>query len=312
MELTKELLEKLYIQQGLSLKQIGDFIGETKSFVLYRMRKYCVPRRNLDQSIVHELTKEEITDLYVTKQVSQKDIAKRIGRSQCYVRTKMKLFGVESRDSGIAQTMKRGMPFNDKFFDEWNPEMAYVLGLLFADGNLCKNRIKLQLQEKDKKLILDIATLLGIELSYIFKQRSKQFGTFSYGFCVCRRDVVKRLNELGLTPRKSKTMLFPYVPHQYLRHFIRGYFDGDGSVSISTNQLHVQFSCGSISFTERLKEVLSNELNHDVKIHVDRRTINYNVNFHSTRLGRIFYSYLYTDCSIYLSRKREVFDKLIP
>lgn len=308
MEPTKELLQELYTQQRLSLKQIGNLIGRTKSSVMWRMRKYNVPRRTRDLTNAHELSKEEITDLYLTRQISQKDIAKQIGRSQCYVRTKMKLFGVKSRDSGIAQTMKRGMPFNDAFFDEWNPEMAYVLGLLFADGNLFKNRIKLQLQEKDKQLILDVAELLGIEYSYIFKQRSIQFGTYSYGFVVCRRDVVKRLNELGLTSNKSKTMLFPDVPYEHLRHFIRGYFDGDGSICISSKLTKVQFSCGSIAFTQRLKEVLSKELNHDVKIHVDRRTTNYNLNFHSTRLGKLFYNYIYLNGSIYLSRKKKVFE----
>lgn len=48
MELTKELLEKLYAQQGLSLKQIGDLHGKTKQYVMYHMKKNSIPRRNLD------------------------------------------------------------------------------------------------------------------------------------------------------------------------------------------------------------------------------------------------------------------------
>ncbi|NHN28549.1 LAGLIDADG family homing endonuclease [Paenibacillus agricola] len=307
MKFTKEQLEQLYIEQGLSLKKIGDLIGETKDYVMWRMRKYGVPRRTLDLSNAYELTKVELTDLYVAQQISQKDIARKIGRSQCYVRARMKEYNIQARDSGIAQAMKRGIPFKEDFFDAWNPEMAYVLGLLFADGNLSDNRFRLQLQEKDKQHVLDVAALLGIDSAYIFRCRSKQFGTFSYGFSVSRRDVARRLIELGLTPKKSKTMLFPEVPEQYMSHFIRGYFDGDGSICISSKQLLVQFSCGSVAFSERLRSILSKALKHDVKMRVDKRTNSYNVAFHSTRLGKLFYKYLYTRSTIHLKRKKDKF-----
>lgn len=45
------------------------------------------------------------------------------------------------------------------------------------------------------------------------------------------------LLKLGCTPRKSLTLKFPndgiFKSNDLIRHFIRGYFDGDGSVFIS-------------------------------------------------------------------------------
>ena len=39
------------------------------------------------------------------------------------------------------------------------------------------------------------------------------------------------MNIHGINPCKSFNIEFPYVPEEYLHHFVRGYFDGDGHVN---------------------------------------------------------------------------------
>ena len=65
-------------------------------------------------------------------------------------------------------------------------------------------------------------------------------------------------------------MNFPQVPHKYLPDFIRGYFDGDGSVFyvnyISTKnhkprrELRSNFTSGSRQFLRTLMEILNKEI----------------------------------------------------
>ncbi|GLV64248.1 hypothetical protein Bmyc01_29180 [Bacillus mycoides] len=39
------------------------------------------------------------------------------------------------------------------------------------------------------------------------------------------------MNIHGIMPCKSFNIEFPFVPEEFLHHFVRGYFDGDGYVN---------------------------------------------------------------------------------
>jgi len=75
------------------------------------------------------------------------------------------------------------------------------------------------------------------------------------------------LQNLGGIRRKSLIMKFPNVPDQYLADFIRGYFDGDGSVYFTTYlrtkdhrkqvDLRCNFTSGSPAFLNKLRDLLT-------------------------------------------------------
>jgi len=75
---------------------------------------------------------------------------------------------------------------------------------------------------------------------------------------ICHARLCDRLFVLGLTPRKSLTMQFPQVPRDCIRHFVRGCWDGDGSVLRTTDgrRLIAKFGCGSSAFVEGMLEAL--------------------------------------------------------
>ena len=64
------------------------------------------------------------------------------------------------------------------------------------------------------------------------------------------------MNIHGIMPCKSLNIKFPFVPEEYLHHFVRGYFDGDGYVKYETYT--VNFVGGSYSFMNSLNQVLQN------------------------------------------------------
>ncbi|ALA07266.1 putative endonuclease [Brevibacillus phage SecTim467] len=306
-ELTKELLTELYVNRALNFKEIAQETGWEHSWVRRKVISFGIPLRSKG----HELTIEELDRLYNVEQKSTKEIAKLISRSQCYVMGKMKEFEIERRDSGTAQAMKIGIPFNENFFNEWSPEMAYVLGFIYADGNLSNNRFRIQIKDLDH--IEKLADTLGMDRSYIFTRTDKKYGKESYGISASRRDVAARLIALGVTPNKSRSMTFPEIPKEYLRDFIRGYFDGDGTVGCYSKQLAVRFTLGAEKFAKRLAEILSDMLEHDVKIKFDKRGAgNYVVGFHSNRLAKKFYENIYYDNCLAMDRKQDVFVTHMP
>ena len=73
-------------------------------------------------------------------------------------------------------------------------------------------------------------------------------------FVFVRKIMAARLFKLGITRNKSLKVKFPNVPDKFLLHFIRGVFDGDGSVFFEPSRkipLRVSSTNGSVSFVPR-------------------------------------------------------------
>jgi len=120
---------------------------------------------------------------------------------------------------------------NQDFFKKWSNNMAYILGLLAADGCLTtsgrSHDINLSLKVDDIDLVENVKDCIGKKLK-VRVRSNRKIVDFRFG---CRKmfdDLVK----LGITPRKSLTLKFPKVPDKYLSHFIRGYVDGDGCLCV--------------------------------------------------------------------------------
>lgn len=79
------------------------------------------------------------------------------------------------------------------------------------------------------------------------------------------------LIKLGFMPNKELRLKLPEMPKKYLRHFIRGYFDGDGCVvygyfkrSDRNNKdypyIQVCFAYANAKFLEKISKILSKNL----------------------------------------------------
>lgn len=104
-----------------------------------------------------------------------------------------------------------------------------------------------------------------------------------------------------LIERKSLCVEYPdSIPSEQTRHFIRGYFDGNGSIVINERSYNVygqvRIACGSEHFLNRMKEVLAaNQIK--AQIYRDGRPNNasYYLTITSRRNVERFFSYMYDD-----------------
>jgi len=123
--------------------------------------------------------------------------------------------------------------------------MAYILGFLCADGNIIDSENSsrtryVQFASKDKEILEKIRKALNSNHPIRIRSSQKKlfpngkYYTFSktFYFRIGNKKLVSQLEKLGVPARKSKIIKFPKVPSLYLSHFVRGYFNGDGTVYV--------------------------------------------------------------------------------
>ena len=140
--------------------------------------------------------------------------------------------------------------YNENAFDTIDTEeKAYWLGFLFADGSMGSknNTIELQLSAKDAEHVRKFARFMQYNQEIKFKRNKKDKNEEIY-YDSCRVSFTNKhlwgtLNSYGCTPKKSITLKFPdesiFSDKSLIRHFIRGYFDGDGTLGIYDNKVDI-------------------------------------------------------------------------
>ena len=115
---------------------------------------------------------------------------------------------------------------------------------------------------------------------------------------------------MGCVPKKSLILEFPDIPHQYLSHFIRGFFDGDGSIHFNKpNTIKVAF-ISTKQFLESLQVKLNNILG--LKIGPLQKQIKMYTALYYSDDARKLCSWMYENSKdLYLTRKRNRFEKHI-
>lgn len=202
---------------------------------------------------------------------------------------------------------------NENCFDSMNSEAQfYWLGFMYADGNISKegNRIEMRLSIKD---------IDHLEKFRAFLHLSTEIRTGmcnGHGFChlsVRNKHLWNTLNNLGCIPNKSLVLAFPkvklFTKKEYVLHFIRGYVDGDGCLSIykENNKVRTRISIlGTESFLISVNKIFGNK----GYIH-NKGTENYKNKAFELKFSDIpsrkLARYLYENATIYLDRKYEKF-----
>lgn len=212
---------------------------------------------------------------------------------------------------------------NENFFKKWTPEMAYVLGFFAADGNMLKNKRGahfIEFTSTDKEIIDEIRNSLKSNLAIGEYQPKNKNHNKRYRLQIGSREIFNDLIKLGMTPSKSLTIKLPPVPEKHFHHFVRGYFDGDGNVTISryirsdrnSKKKSVTLLSGFTSGSKNFLEKLHLKLKKLAKI--SGGTLYYHQGYRlyfSVNDSLLLYKFLYKNLNnnLYLSRKKKVFEK---
>ena len=191
---------------------------------------------------------------------------------------------------------------NENFFETIdNEEKAYYLGWLMADANLSitngQYSLKIHIGNKDSCVIEQF--LRDINASYIPYNKTNKEGYESVYISITSIQMCKDLMNYGIQPRKSGNEIFPEIPLELEKHFIRGYFDGDGITCIKKEK-----RSGFIAPHNVLEEIQA-RLNTDYKMrHCGSETSGVEYFQSGKKFSKKLYDYIYTDATIWMPRKR--------
>lgn len=211
---------------------------------------------------------------------------------------------------------------NPNYFDlidnEWR---AYWLGFMYADGWVGSNgnSVGFSLQRKDEYHIDRFRQSLQCD-NPIYQYESKGFNktegrVFSQSsLTVNNQKLNSDLQKHGCVNKKSLVLKPPVIKSDLVRHFVRGYFDGDGWVSM--NEKHMSFEVGFIGTYEMMEYIRDYLQSQGVSLATIEKDKKYgSSNTYTIRYGSLLdnekiFNLFYYHCNIFLKRKFEKFDKI--
>ena len=211
-----------------------------------------------------------------------------------------------------ANEEKRKYFVKDDYFSEQNANMAYIMGFIMADGSISKkdNRIQICLSENDADFLKIFYNEIGGSQIVYYKVKDK------YPTCrwqCCSSQIKKDLISYEIIPHKTGFAKIPNnLEKQFYPDFIRGYFDGDGSIYEEKNGI-AGFEIVSHN-KEILKQIIAYFEENDipkVNIKTDKRcNINYSIKYRKQAIKKIYKILYYSNNCLYMKRKFDKFQKI--
>ena len=240
-------------------------------------------------------------------------IARELGVDRKIVSYRLRQFGYESdlryvRNIPVEKLRKYDYTEAEKIFNKVDTEeKAYWLGFLYADGNIeeDQNTVSMALAEADKEHVEAFRLFMKLDKKKLHKKsKTMNDKTFiGYEFAMTSKTIKSQLIKLGCKPRKTYDLKFPsvrIVPKRLQKHFVRGYIDGDGSITTGTTSVIVLDVLGTREFIDGYQQWTGL---HQNKIHPFCHTDNVVHSMYSGLAAVYILDKLYEGSTVYLRRK---------
>lgn len=301
----------LYLETDFSVNDIAEKLDmPVKEIVdILKANRYVgVTKRTKERTITLKNAIDEY--LFNNKQIGATTIAKKYGIPHTCLIDALHSIGED------VPNKQNETKFNEHIFDCIDTEeKAYWLGFIFADGYIDSSPLyenkksryvfELGLSNKDETHLIKFNTFAEYNGNNIKRKKVKLEGKI---FDCCRWSIVNKhlwnnLKDIGCLPNKSLILEFPYKIFKdpsLIRHFIRGYFDGDGSLGIYENRI----SCSCLGTKSMLDAIMQYSGFENIHYKHDKRHSENTYSFEFCSQKAItFLNYIYKDCNIYLDRK---------
>ena len=304
---------KQMVEDGFATKRIAKILNLPENEV----KDYIVSQNlNLKKEPFSDNDIERICQLYAAG-IS----AKQLGTKFSIDKRRVQKWADEKGELRNVSTALRFTKFNEHKFDKIDtPGKAYWLGFCYADAynNIGSTTFVISLKEEDYDHVVKLADFVEIETSKVQRSITKLNGKefpiatlklYSKHLCL-------KMEELGCPQAKSFKIKYPkWLPEKFNSHFIRGMFDGDGSLSRREPNNEWKFSLVSTdSGCESIQKIILQATNKNITYKNISKTGNNTCELATSGNEKIHHimTWLYQDSddSIKLTRKYNKFLEL--
>lgn len=188
-------------------------------------------------------------------------------------------------------------------------EKAYWLGFLAADGNVMRYptraMISINLAQKDKEHLEKFKMFLESDIRIIDHVQNSGFSNNSLmsKICINSIDMADDLIDKNVVPNKSLILQPPNIHKDFFIPYIRGYFDGDGSLSESNGNWTISFQ-GTKEMLEWINIILDFQASKFAKRYNDNKN-SYSIAAGGNNKVMKIANTIYQNSNIFLNRKYE-------
>lgn len=293
---------------GVGCKTIAKKLNICSPLVLKRLHKYNIVRKSdVDYDNLLKDKLKEVIQLFESGN-SINFIAKKLGYNSVSVINLLRKHGYNT------YRYKCKYSLNEDYFKKIDTQnKAYQLGWWYSDGNVLKSgKCRISIQAEDQHILYDFIK----ELNYTGQLLTiKKDGKRKIQKClnIDRLKFAQDLMALGVIPNKSLVLQFPaleQVSEEFIPHFLRGMFDGDGSIFLRKKKY---ISCGITStdtFCDSITKYLEKFDIYPTNFYYRRKGKSTGSLFFGRQKDAIkFMNFIYKDASLKLNRK---YQKAIP
>jgi len=198
----------------------------------------------VSQAVLHEL--------YVTQKLTIEQIAARFGLSATTIARRFADVRIVARRRGPLPGMWPRVPLDCNGERQWTAELAYAVGLITTDGCLSQDGRRLTMTSKDFDLLETVQRCLGVTARITLSTNPAPCYRLQWGDVGFHR----WLMDIGLMPAKSLRLGPLRVPDEWLRDFVRGCIDGDGTIVTYTDRYNT-FKNPSYVYTRLFVRIVS-------------------------------------------------------
>lgn len=266
---------------------------------------------------IFKITDDEIKQMYLDGK-SLNDIAKiaQDTKGLMALRNKLHELGVSTKKDirkyryKISHSCKKYNLDTSIFNKIDTEEKAYWLGFLMADGynHETKSCVVLRLNNCDREILEKFKLFLKTDAP-IYEFKSRDTNKTYCELNICSLEFSQSLSKIGCIQGKTYTLEFPNIDESLYNHFIRGYFDGDGCISITKRndrkcmQYQLNF-VGKESVILKIQDIICKNTNvKKTKLRVKSGFFAKRISWCGKHVCKSILDYIYKDASIYLKRK---------
>ena len=219
----------------------------------------------------------------------------------------------------IEELKKIDYPRNSNYFQTIDsPDKAYWLGFLYADGYIGRgSEIRIGLSSKDEAHLKKLLDAIGATNSKIHHSEKITLDKVFYQSYISIRDkkMCEDLRDKGCVNKKSLILTFPMekISKNLYSHFVRGYFDGDGSIHFTQcgqakkPNYRISFY-GTKDMLEHIRAILGKD-----KLSLEKKNSIYCLSINGNKQLEKILSFIYKDSydEIELTRKRQIYTNFL-